>query len=148
MLNLDGLPYAERLVKIAAVKPPQGDDPLSLVIRATMTLPEMVVPIARATSRATASLHATECLIVLRRWQLGTPRIAAALAVAVKEAGLKSIPTDPYDGKPMRLAVIDGQPLIYSVGRDGRDDGGLKDSKYDMQPGDLIYRLPPLEVRR
>ena len=80
---------------------------------------------------------------------VGPPGLTRALAVVVKEAGLKAIPTDPYDGKPIRLAVIDGQPVIYSVGRDGRDDGGLKDSNRDMQPtGDLIYRLPAVEVRR
>ena len=61
---------------------------------------------------------------------------------------MKTVPLDPYDGKAMRLAVLDGKPVIYSVGRDGRDDGGQKDSKLDMQPGDLIYRLPQAEARR
>jgi hypothetical protein len=50
---------------------------------------------------------------------------------------------------PMRLAVIGGEPVIYSVGKDGKDDGGLKDSDRDMRPaGDLLYRLPPVEDRR
>ena len=71
------------------------------------------------------------------------PGFARVLTVAVKEAGLKAIPTDPYDGKPMRVAVLDGQPAVYSVGKDGRDDGGQIDSKYDTLPGDLIYRLRP-----
>ena len=55
---------------------------------------------------------------------------------------MKSVPLDPYDGKPMRLAMLDGKPVIYSVGRDGKDDGGQKDSKLDMQAGDLIIRPP------
>ncbi len=149
MLDLDGLPYATRFEKIAAVKTPQGNDPLVLLTRATMTVPEVVVAFARGTSRMTASLHATECLIVMRRWQLTHRGLPRALAVATREAGLKAIPTDPYDGKPMRLAVLDGQPVVYSVGRDGRDDGGLKDSNLDRLPvGDMIYRLPPVEVRR
>ncbi len=48
----------------------------------------------------------------------------------------------------MRLAVVEGQPVVYSVGKDGRDDGGQKDSKYDTQPGDMIYRLRPVEGPR
>ena len=61
---------------------------------------------------------------------------------------MKDVPADPYDGKPVRLAVVEGQPAVYSVGRDGKDDGGQKDSKFDVQPGDLIYRLAAMQVRR
>ncbi|MGP0065388.1 MAG: hypothetical protein ACLQGP_17520 [Isosphaeraceae bacterium] len=150
LLELDGIPYGARLARIAATRPPRGDDALSLVVRAMPPMADgMLVSLAQGISRATASLRATECLIALRRWQLAHRGLPRALAVVVKEAGLKAIPTDPYDGKPIRLAVIDGQPVIYSVGRDGRDDGGLKDSNRDMQPtGDLIYRLPAVEARR
>ena len=53
------------------------------------------------------------------------------------------MPIDPYDGEPMKFAMVDGQPIVYSVGRDGKDDGGLVDSDRDQKPaGDLIYRLP------
>jgi hypothetical protein len=44
----------------------------------------------------------------------------------------------------MRLTWINGQPVVYSVGRDGKDDGGQIDSDRDQRPaGDLIYRLLP-----
>ncbi len=66
------------------------------------------------------------------------PRLARALTMAAKEAGLRSIPLDPYDGRPMRLALLESPPLIYSVGKDGRDDGGRKDSRFDTLPGDLL----------
>ena len=110
-----------------------------------MTVPA-VLSFVQAMGRTSTTLHATECLIVMRRWQLTHRGLPRALAVAVKEAGLKAVPTDPYDGKPMRMAVLDGQPVVYSVGKDGRDDGGQKDSKYDTQPGDLIYRMPSAEA--
>ena len=46
------------------------------------------------------------------------------------------------------MAVANGELLIYSVGRDGKDDGGLVDSNRDAKPaGDLIYRLPPVEQK-
>jgi hypothetical protein len=81
---------------------------------------------------------------VIRRWEVthrGFPRV---LATATEEAGLKAIPIDPYDGKPMRMAVLDGRPVVYSVGMDGHDDGALIDSRYDRAPGDLIFRLKPV----
>jgi hypothetical protein len=37
---------------------------------------------------------------------------------------LGDVPLDPFDGKPMRYRRTDTGALIYSVGRDGRDDGG------------------------
>ena len=60
-------------------------------------------------------------------------------------SALTRVPADPFDGKPFRMTVIDEKPVIYSIGRDGKDDGGQKDSKFDTQAGDLIYQLPPLE---
>lgn len=43
-------------------------------------------------------------------------------------------------GKPMRVGVFEGDTVVYSVGRDGRDDKGQRDSRFDTQPGDLIFR--------
>ena len=86
--------------------------------------------------------------MALRRWQLTHRSLPRSLSNAIKDAGLKSIPIDLYDGKPLRFVVLGGEPVVYSVGRDAKDDGGRKDSKYDMQPGDLLYRLPAIEERR
>lgn len=38
---------------------------------------------------------------------------------------LPSVPLDPADGKPMKYKLVDGKPLIYSVGSDLDDDGGM-----------------------
>jgi hypothetical protein len=37
---------------------------------------------------------------------------------------LAEIPLDPYDGKPLRLAARDDGIVIYTIGPDGKDDGG------------------------
>ncbi len=41
-------------------------------------------------------------------------------------AYLPHAPADPFaaDGRPLKLAVIDGRAAVYSVGRNGVDDGG------------------------
>lgn len=140
LLELDGIPYADRIPKVNAVKTPDGDDVLSRMVT-LMTPP--VDPFVRAIARAAATVRATECVIAIRRWQLRHGGMPRDMATAIKGSPLKSVPVDPYDGKPMRIALIDGQPVVYSVGRDGKDDGGRIDCDRDMRPaGDLIYRLP------
>jgi hypothetical protein len=37
---------------------------------------------------------------------------------------LPSIPPDRFDGQPIKYALRDGRPLLYSVGVDRDDDGG------------------------
>jgi hypothetical protein len=130
LLGLDGLPYAGRLAKIATLK----------------IWEPVVVAFAQAIGRVTASLRAAECWIIVRRWQLMHRGLPRTLLVPAKEAGLKAIPTDPYDGRPMRVAVLQGEPVVYSVGKDSHDDGAQKDSNFDTQPGDLIFRMPPVEM--
>jgi len=144
LLGLDGVPYAKRLEKIATLKIPQGDDTYSQVVRTIRDAVELA-SFTQQIGRMNASLHASECMIVMRRWQLKHRGLPRALAVPVKDAGLKAIPTDPYDGQPMRVALLGSPPVVYSVGKDGRDDGGQKDSNYDTQPGDLLYRMPPVQ---
>jgi hypothetical protein len=145
MLDLDELPFARRLEKLAAVKIAPGNDPFS---RALRTIEPSWEPFAKAIGRMNATVRASECMVVMRRWQLTHRGLPRALTLAVKEAGLKAIPTDPYDGQPMRVALLGTPRVIYSVGQDGRDDGGQKDSRYDTQPGDLVYRMPEVTLRR
>lgn len=38
---------------------------------------------------------------------------------------ISRIPLDPFDGQPLRYRINAGQPLIYSIGADRVDDGGL-----------------------
>jgi hypothetical protein len=43
---------------------------------------------------------------------------------------------------PIRFAVVDGQPTVYSLGHDGKDDGGKAESVGAPNPGDVLLRLP------
>jgi hypothetical protein len=144
---LDGLPFAPRIQRITALKPGDGGEVLSRVLRAMK--PDWS-SFTQSVGRAIATVRAWECWASLRRWQLTyRGRRPRDLATATKAAGLKSVPVDPYDGNPMRMATVGGRLVIYSVGKDGRDDGGEKDSKYDTQPsGDLIYLLESNEGQR
>ncbi len=96
LLSLDDLPYAERLTKVAEVRADGGDPAVSTLLN---LLGPAVGAFAQGTGRQTASLRATECLIIMRRWELSHRGLPRALTVAMKESGLKAIPIDPYDGK-------------------------------------------------
>jgi hypothetical protein len=53
---------------------------------------------------------------------------------------IASFPVDPFDGKPLRLKHVGNDLLLYSVNRDGIDDGGITYDKATRQ-SDLIFRL-------
>jgi hypothetical protein len=53
---------------------------------------------------------------------------------------LEAIPIDPFDGKGLRMAVKGDRWIIYSVGPDGVDDGGVEIGGKD-QKGDVIFTL-------
>ena len=143
VLDFDGLVYARRFEQIASMKLSEREDALLRTVE--KTAPGVVAAFSQSTGRMIVHLRATECMIVMRRWQLTHRGLPRTLAVPVKEAGLKAVPIDPYDGQPMRVALLGSPPVIYSVGKDGRDDGGQQDSKFDTQPGDLLYRMPPVQ---
>ncbi len=146
-LSFDGLPAATLLTKLPSLPKVAGSDPISLVT-AKLVDPQIFEPLVTAVARGRATLRAVQCLVAVRRWQLAHKAFPRSLRTAVGDAGLRSIPIDPYDGQPLRMAMISDQPIVYSVGRDGKDDGGQKDSKYDTQKGDLLYHLPAIEAHR
>ena len=53
---------------------------------------------------------------------------------------LPAVPPDPYDGRPLRPRRGEGGLVLYSVGRDRKDDGGrpMDEEKHE---GDLAFRL-------
>jgi len=58
---------------------------------------------------------------------------------------LPQVPTDPFDGEPLRYVVADDGYLVYSVGPDATDHGGQGDET--GQP-DLVFRVQrPAEAK-
>jgi len=74
--------------------------------------------------RAETERSMTICTIALKRYALAHGKCAASLDSIVPEF-LKSVPVDYMDGQPMKYRLnADGSFLLYSVGEDGKDDGG------------------------
>ena len=60
---------------------------------------------------------------------------------AYREAGIESAPLDPYSGKPIGYALVNGEPITYAVGPDQVDDGGLIEWDFKDGPGDYVFRI-------
>ncbi len=56
---------------------------------------------------------------------------------------------DPFDGQPLRFLRVDDGLIIYSIGADGRDDGGFLNRSTKDEPGtDLGFQLWDVPHRR
>jgi len=80
---------------------------------------------------------------------------AAALAVHRAETGefpkklaeltpklLEQVPADPFTGEPLIYRRTEDGYVLYSVGPDLEDDGGVENED-DREEGDLVVRVPP-----
>jgi hypothetical protein len=62
--------------------------------------------------------------IALKRYELRHHQLPATLD-ELTPGLLKAVPIDCMDGQPLRYrSRVDGTFLLYSVGEDGKDDGG------------------------
>jgi hypothetical protein len=62
---------------------------------------------------------------------------------------LREVPSDPFDGRPLRYRKDDEGVVVYSVGPDGKDDGGDRTRLNNPGPGaDIGFRLWDADKRR
>ena len=62
---------------------------------------------------------------------------------------MAAVPNDPFIPGPLKLRKLPDGLFIYSVGYDGRDDGGKINAKMRMRDGaDLGFRLWHVASRR
>ena len=125
------LEYLSRVVHIAKLPtheqvPRLHDLESTLVSQPTIVklLGEGGSAMADRCRRTQALLQCAAVGMAAERYRRAHGRWSASLAALVPDY-LRSVPTDPYDGRPIRLSRrIDGI-VLYAVGPDGRDDGGI-----------------------
>jgi hypothetical protein len=93
-------------------------------------------------ARGNAMNDAAMTAIAIERYRRKHGQIPDELGQLVPDF-LPQVPTDPYDGKPLRYVVLDDEYLLYSVGRDRVDDGGQ--GEYDP---DIVFRVEWTERHR
>ncbi len=91
-----------------------------------------------------AQLEATRTGIAVERYRLAKGALPETLA-DLTPAFLDSVPTDPFDGQPMRFHKLASGFLVYSVGPDGTDDEGQarqpRRSGQQESPYDLTFTI-------
>lgn len=79
--------------------------------------------VGHAALRDQAVLSCTLAALAAERFRLAHGRWPDTLR-ELCPAFLPQVPTDPFDGNPLRLSRRDDGMVIYSIGKDGEDDGG------------------------
>ena len=102
-----------------------------------------IVTFARNYLANQAELEAAITALAAERYRLDAGRFPNAAGQLVQNKVIDKNPVDPLDGLPMKIIPFDTKGCkIYSIGPDGKDDGG----KFDRaQPGktgtDIVFRL-------
>lgn len=96
--------------------------------------------VARHQRQLKAERNAVRIVLRLHAYHAEHGNWPKTLADATKGAP-SPIRRDPFSGKDMVYRVVDGRPLLYSVGRDGDDDGGkpAADGKRWSAEGDALF---------
>ena len=92
-----------------------------------------------AAARAQAIHAEAQTAVAATRYRLDHGNLPDSLELLVPNY-LDEIPLDPFDGKPMRLVHKKDQWIIYSIGPDGKDDGGGP-YDYPSKKGDISFIL-------
>ena len=76
-------------------------------------------------ARATATHRAAEILLAATRQRLASGALPESIDALVPDR-LPVVPSDPFSTKaPMRMRVTGDEVVVWSIGADGEDDGGL-----------------------
>ncbi len=109
-------------------------------------LARMIAPSLRpaydAVTRAWVAFAGTAALVAVRRYALDHGEYPKTLEELVPDY-LKAVPVDLYDEQPLRYERMGDDYLLYSVGEDMVDDGGVPlEGPPGKQLGDVVFHMP------
>ncbi len=143
------LRFTNEVVEIAKWPVEEQQEPLKGLRKPSVKLPPLLDGLTRglewpkqgaAFHRVKAELRCAAALAA-ERYRMAEGRWPESLDVLVPRY-LDAVPSDPFDGQPLRLRRLPDGLVIYSVGTDGVDDGGNLDRKKPTAPGtDIGFRL-------
>jgi hypothetical protein len=108
-----------------------------------------IIRIRDAERRTQANLRCAVAALAAERHRLAHNRWPDALDDLVKAGFLDVVPTDPYDGKPIRFKRTADGLILYSVNWDKIDNDGFmnRDSPWELGT-DISFRLWDISARR
>jgi hypothetical protein len=151
------LRYMNEMVELAKLPPEQREPRIQLqeaTLRAGAPLiARLVLPatskLADAAQRNLALAHCAVVAIAAERYRRRHSAWPPAPGALVTANFLTEVPTDPYDGQPLRYRVLPDGLVIYAVGPDGLDNQGVMNRQnYQEKNTDLGFRLWNTNQRR
>jgi len=131
------LPLADRLTAAEAIeKKINALGPLNFLTKIGL---RAIVSIIQKDIRYAANLDVAKTAIAVEKYKRITGTLPKNLTDLTPEY-LKEIPTDPFDGKPLRYKKTEKGFTVYSIGEDKTDDDGLKGKK---STGDITFQINP-----
>jgi len=104
-----------------------------------MLLPGLVKMHVKDANHA-ANVRVAAAALAIERFRLAHTNALPEAVEQLAPTCCETIPTDPFDGKPLRYHTHGASYVVYSVGSDGQDDGGVVwDSKFTKVPQDLYW---------
>lgn len=148
------LRYTTAAVEIVKKHGIDSDGPL-IELQATLAdapkLARQLAPKFARFTRFKSNRALCECAragLAAERYRIEHKRWPASLADLVAAKLLDEVPTDPYDGKPLRLRATRDGIVIYSVGPSGAYDGSALDANvFRSEDERLEFRLWNVEKR-
>ena len=135
-VDIAGLPSEEQGPRFQALEASIGKDPL--LVR---ELVPAISKVSQAERRTKAQLRCGAAGLAVERYRLQHGRWPDSLADLTGDL-LPTVPRDPFDGRPLRYRSDDVGVIVYSIGPDGKDDGGNRATLNTHKPGtDLGFRL-------
>lgn len=97
----------------------------------------MIMPaLSRVTTidiRTIAQLRTAQVGLAIERYRLATGSLPKTLA-ELRPTYIDAIPKDPFDGKDLRYKKLETGFVVYSIGEDGKDDGGKEKQRKKSSP--------------
>jgi len=114
-------------------------DDLSPLHLAAKTLAPALTRIADLNLRFRAHLDLARTALATERYRLAAGKVPEQLTDLVP-AYLGEVPTDPFDGQPIRYRRAEPGYVVYSIMEDGQDNGGKEKEEVGKgQPYDLCF---------
>jgi hypothetical protein len=71
-------------------------------------------------------LRSAQTALAVERYRLAHGKLPETLE-SLAPTFLKAVPVDPFDGKPIRFKTLSKGYVVYSIGKDTKDDGGKEE---------------------
>jgi len=95
-----------------------------------------------------ALIRCARLVVAVEQYRLAHDQMLPSRIDAVVPSSLDALPIDPFSGKPLRFVPEGGGYVVYSVGRNLRDDGGqLSTRSTSQRPADAAPQANDLGIR-